>query len=209
MQFHDVLEILDMVMSNVQYVMQVYEYNLPDLEYFSSLNINPIFSLVLSVIELDKSPDQMVSFKRVVRRLVSSKMKTADGRTFLHLAVEQFCLYQDCLNVVELLLECGADVNAVDRSNNTALHLCTQPYLKLVSKHHEQEVIELLLRYSAHVDIFNDSGDIAAKSLQLQILDHVSLKCLAATVIRDRRFPYVGRIPVHLEPFVQMHGRCP
>ena len=210
MHFHDVLEILDMVTSNAQCVKQVYEYNSPGLEYDNSLIINPIFSLVQSVSELNKSPDQIVSFKRVVHRLVSSKMKTSDGRTFLHLAVGQFCLYQDCLNVVELLLECGADVNALDRSNNTALRLCTQPYLKLVSKNHEQEVIiELLLRYSAHVDIVNDSGDIAAKGLQIQILDHVNLKCLAAAVIRDRRIPYVGRIPVHLEPFVQMHGRCP
>ena len=68
-------------------------------------------------------------------------------------------------------------------------------------------LLKLLLRYSAHVDLFNDFGDIAATGLQLQILDYVNLQCLAATVIRDRRIPYVGKIPAHLEPFVQMHGR--
>ena len=99
-------------------------------------------------------------------------------------------------------------INAVDHRNNTALHLCAQPYLDFVIHDEKEQVIKLLLRYSAHVDIVNDSGDIAAKGLPLNMLDHVNLQCLAVAVIRDFRIPYAGNIPAHLESFVQMHGGC-
>ena len=198
-EFHDVFEILDTVSSNAQFVRQVSEYE--------SFGMEPIVTLVQFVIKLDKSPDQMDSFKRIVRRLVRSKMKNKMGRTLLHRAVERCCLFRGWLSFVELLLECGADVNAVDRKKCTALHLCSPLHINVFTPNEREEVTKLLLRYSAHVDIFNDSGVIAAEGLELQILDHVNLKCLAATVIRDRRISYVSKIPAHLEPFVQMHGR--
>ena len=101
-EFQDVLEILDMVSLKAQFAEEMNEYE-------NSLVGNHILLFIKFVIELDKSPDQMDSFKFVVHRLVHSQMKAADGRTFLHRAVELCCLAQGCLGVVEVLLECGAD----------------------------------------------------------------------------------------------------
>ena len=204
LDFYDVFEILDMMTSKVLSTGRVNK-------FINLHRMDLILSFLHHVNKQDKSPDQEVSFKRVVRRLVRSGLRIKDSQTsFLHRAIERCCSSQSCLNVVEVLLECGADVNAVDRRNNTPLHLCARPYS---SEHFDQnqqdQVMKLLLRYSAHVDIVNESGDMAAKGLPLNILDYVNLKCLAAAVIRDRRIPYVGEIPASLELFVRMHGRCP
>ena len=147
----------------------------------------------------------MVSFKQVIHRLVRSQMSDEDGQTFLHCAVLEF---DTDPNVAEVLLECGADVNAVDLEHNTALHLCTGPYA-IPGSVLQNEIIKLLLQYSAHLDIINDRGHFAWTGLSLNMLDHVSLKCLATAVIRDHKIPYVGQIPKSLESFVQMHCRCP
>ena len=176
-EFQDVFEILDIMTSKQQ-------------NYYP-LRASQVHSFVEFVVKLDKRPDQLISFKRVVQRLVHSQVKFADGRTLLHHAVEQCGLHQCCMSVVELLLECGADVNAVDRENNTALHLCTRPKA-LIFPTQKDQVIKLLLRYSAHIDIVNDYGDLAAKNLPLNILNHVNLQCLAASVIRDRQIHYMG-----------------
>ena len=200
-EFYDVFEILDMMTSKVHSTRRVNK-------FMSSHRMDLILSFFHHVNKQDKSPDQEVSFKRVVRRLVRSGLRTMDSRTLLHRAVERCCSSQGCLNVVEVLLECGADANAVDRRHNTPLHLCARPYSKHFDRNQQEQVMKLLLRYSAHVDIVNESGDMAAKGLPLNSLDYVNLKCLAAAVIRDRRIPYAGEIPASLELFVQMHGRC-
>ena len=192
-EFQDVFDILDMLTSTLQ--------------HYYPLRASRVHSFVEFLVKLDKRPDQLMSFKRVVYRLVHSQVTFEDGWTLLHHAVEECCFYQGCMGVIELLLECGADVNALDRGNNTALHVCTQPCPNApMYPNQKEQVIKLLLRYSAHIDIVNVSGDLAAKNLSLNILGHVNLQCLSASVIRDRQIPYVGEIPVHLESFVQMHG---
>ena len=214
-EFDDVFEILDKMTSKVQsiYIMNAY----------NSICMDLIFKFIHFVVQVAKSPDEMVSFKQVAHRLVHSQMKFENGGTLLHhainlLQISRYSQRHRYLDVIEVLLECGANVSAVDRENNTALHLCTTPFKKhvvrntrlhLFVQNERDKVIKLLLRYSPHIDIVNDSGNIAAEGLQLKILDHVNLQCLAASVIRDRRIPYVGNISAHLGLFVQMHGRCP
>ena len=149
-EFHDVLEILDMVTLMAQFGLELSIHNVHDVSYFLHL----ILSVVLFAFKLDKSPDQMVSFKQVIYRLVRSQMTDEDGQTFLHCAILEFDTYP---NVAEVLLECGADVNAVDSEHNTALHLCTGPYA-IPGSARQDEIIKLLLQYSAHLDIVNDHG---------------------------------------------------
>ena len=61
------------------------------------------------------------------------------------------------------------------------------------------------------MDIVNSSGDSAAERLTTSlrgwnVLNFVSLKCLAVRAVMKYKIPYVGHIPASLEPFVQMHG---
>ena len=200
--FHDVVEIFDMVTSKAQLAFTM------KLDTTKLYVMQQILSLVLFLVKLDKNPDQLVSFKQTIHRLVQSQIRDEVGRTFLHHAVERCDTYP---GVAKVLLECGADVNSVDSRHNTAMHLSTGPYTNSDSslQNEKSKVIELLLQYSAHPDIVNDHGDFAATGLSLNMLDHVNLKCLATAVIRDHQIPYLGQIPESLESFVKMHGRYP
>ena len=98
---------------------------------------------------------------------------------------------------MEIFLECGANVNALHVENNTALHLCTHEnaYFGPNLKNKREDIINLiLLRYSAHVDLVNNTGDLAAKGLMLNMSDYINLQCIKAMFIRDHRIPYVGII---------------
>ena len=119
-----------------------------------------------------------------------------------------------CIAVVELLLECGANVNAVDDENNTALHFCSEALRDINMKQHRdliRRIAVLLLKNGAHVDMVNIFGDRAVDSqlsslMEMNMLDFVSLKCLAARAVMKYKIRYVGHIPASLESFVQMHG---
>ena len=74
-----------------------------------------------------------------------------------------------------------------------------------------KQIVVLLLKNDAHVDIVNHSGESAVMSLassfvEINIQNFVSLKCLAATAVVKYKIPYVGLISDSLESFVHMHG---
>ena len=114
---------------------------------------------------------------------------------------------------MELLLECGANVNAVDNQRNTALHLCSKAIRNLELNQHRdsmKQIAVLLLKNEAHADIANIAGYKASESLpstmEMNMLNFVGLKCLAATAVMKYEIAYAERIPAELEYFVQMHG---
>ena len=194
-----------------------------------------ILHLVKLVTELDKNEDQNLRFKKVIHRLVRCQPKTRMGHTFLHLSVMQSTsrIYQNYVSkfpsiaVVECLLECGANVNAVDNRHNTALNLCledinrclgTQRNLQLNQDSQDllesmKQIIVLLLKNKAHVDMIRISGNSTAAEvltsslIEMHIQHFNSLKCLASTAVVKYRIPYIGHISTSLEEFVQMHER--
>ena len=191
-----------------------------------------ILHLVKLVTELDKNEDQNLRFKNVIHRLVRCQPKTRMGHTFLHLSVMQSTsqIYGNYVSkfpsiaVVECLLECGANVNAVDNGHNTALHLCledinrcsgTQRNLQLNQDLLDlmKQTLVLLLKNEAHVDMSSISRDSAAaevltSSLIEMNIQHIdSLKCLAAIAVVKYKIHYIGHVSTFLEAFVQMHGR--
>ena len=181
-----------------------------------------VLHLVNLITELDKNEEQLFSFKRIVHRLICCQPKTNRGQTLLHLSVLQtassvnrkFFSRFPSIAVVELLLECGADVNAVDDEHNTALHVCLEDIQNFnlgCSQDTFKRIVELLLKNGAHVDIVNLSGKTAARGLlsslmEMSVMNFVSLKCLAVRVVMKYKIPYVGLISTWLESFVQMHG---
>ena len=186
--------------------------------------LKAILLLIKIIIKLDKNEIQKFSFNKLVYRLVRCQPKTETGQTLLHLSVKECTSEIDedlfsqfpSIAVVELLLECGANVNAVDSEHNTALHLCSQAIQNLEMQHHHDlinRIAVLLLKNEAHLDMINISGDRAAKGLttclkEINIQDVDSLKCLVARAVVKNMIPYVGSIPTLLESFVQMHGIC-
>ena len=183
------------------------------------------------IIGLDTNTHQVSSFRNIVHRLVRCQPRTKHGRTLLHNSVllstflweiKGSHLVTPSSAVVELLLECGANVNAVDDEQNTALHLCLRAIRNLKIKQHDnliKGIAELLLKHEAHVDMVNFSGNRAADGMTYSLirwnnwnmLDLVNLKCLAARAVMEHEISYVGHIPASLKSFVQMNGeplRC-
>ncbi|XP_065155286.1 protein fem-1 homolog CG6966 isoform X2 [Atheta coriaria] len=108
--------------------------------------------------------------------------------------------------VIEFLLRCGASVNARNESKSTPLHVATVPY------NYNKWLVKLLLRHGAHLDQPNSAGEYPAQkvnqspfTMDLRLMNYITLKCLCATVIYKHRIPYVGQVPKTLESFIQLH----
>ena len=223
LEFEDVIEVLQMATSKVDEVTGIiYSVEFQEDEDWPLIHMKMILHLMKLITELIKDENQKLIFYRVIYRLVRSQPKTYKGQTLLHLSVKQstseinkvFFSVFPSIAVVELLLECGANVNAVDNKNNTALHLCSKALQNNEMKQHHdlvKQIVVLLLNNEAHLDMINLSGDIAAKMLtsslmKMNMQDFVKLKCLAASAVVKYEISYVGHIPAELTSFVRMHG---
>ena len=107
--------------------------------------------------------------------------------------------------VTELLLNSGAQVDSVNHSDCTPLHVaCTR-------SNYNDKVVQVLLSRGAHIDRKNSSGNQPQKLLSsisectINPLNYITLKCLAARVIVDHKIHFKGQIPAHLEDFIEVH----
>ena len=113
-----------------------------------------------------------------------------------------------------MLLECGADANDADVDANTPLHLlCAAATAATVPdqvRNQMETMIEALLAAGAHADCINKKGEIATKDLgtwwsKWRALEHLTLKCFAARVVKEYNIPYKGEVPCSLESFLEKH----
>lgn len=166
-------------------------------------------------------PDELQRFRSLVYRLVKGDHRSHAGDTLLHLCFplcELEGLKSDrapTLPLLETLMACGADVDAVNRLGETPLFcvLSPKPEAEPVvagSPDREQWVV-LLLKHNAHVDrVTHQRRGVLGSLRALDIvcpLDHVSLQCLAARAVRDHRVPYRNpwKLSRDLIDFVSYH----
>merc|ERR1719308_180479 len=158
-----------------------------------------------------------------IYRLVQLNPLTSTGSSLLHLTVNQQTPVDDfhtnevckfpCSSTTKLLLQAGADPQAVDRAKNTPLHIIVS-YKKIVSDFLTlHAIIMALLEAGAHIDSVNAASQtpLAASAtgvaeIILKSQSEMSLKCLAAQSIRKYNLPYQGQVPKSLESFIYIHG---
>lgn len=182
--------------------------------------------LILHLIHLHckliTQPDQHRRLCINVHRLIHSGKLASNGKTLLHLAADnKISTVQDefysnfpSVKVIELLIQCGCDVNAVDNDGNTVLHVCGEGLNQLLTQQKYKDtmgqIVHVLLEHGAHIDLVNKKGINVGVMLQnrvpnVRIIDHITLKCLAARVVKRSNIPYIGEVPVTLVPFIKLH----
>lgn len=160
---------------------------------------------------------------QTVYGLVRVQARTRSGQTLLHLAVNPETPVDDfhtnhicrfpCATTTKLLIACGADVNSMDNNRNTPLHLIV-PYQKPISDFLTlHNIIMALIENGAHMDTVNqmgatpfDSATTGVAEIILRTQKKLSLKCLAAKVVKIHGIPFKGQVPHHLEAFIELHG---
>ncbi|XP_014255354.1 protein fem-1 homolog CG6966 [Cimex lectularius] len=175
--------------------------------------------LIYLMVETAKTEEEKSLVKKSVRELVKANPHSAStGDTLLHLCVSRLntikssyftddnLLIFPSLEVIELLLECGAPVNARNESRSTPLHVAANPY------NFFSNLVQLLLDHGAHLDQPNRNKDspsllIASNPINtICLINYTTLKCLSASAVVRYNIPYQGQIPVTLETFVNFHN---
>ena len=146
-----------------------------------------------------------------------------NGRSLLHLAADkrtstvsdEFYSHFPAIEVIRVLIDCGCPVNVLDADRNSVLHVCAEGLNQLLTQRKYKETLEeivgVLLENGAHIDIVNKRGINASMLLQnrcpnIRVFELVTLKCLAARVVRKKRINYQGGVvPYTLVPFIDLH----
>jgi hypothetical protein len=191
-------------MSDVQLLMQLY------------LHMIHLFS------KTECSQGNKVTFMKLIHKVILANPLGQHGETLLHLAVdpkvsltcEEFYSPFPALQVIKILVSCGADLKARCQNGNTAL-LKAAKSLTTLDATVEESIVTFLLDAGSHIDTLNKDGDSPLTYMERQILgvrfyplNYVSLKCLASRAIMKHKLQYRGEIPKALVEFVEMHGPC-
>ncbi|XP_026286957.1 protein fem-1 homolog B [Frankliniella occidentalis] len=170
----------------------------------------------------DSNHEYYQSLNRITFQANRVNARTRLGETLLHLCVNADTPLDDfhindvckfpCAVTAKLLIQTGADVNAMDKNRNTPLHVIVsfqRPLREFMTIH---TIIMDLTSAGAHQDICNIKGETpydattGVAELILRTQAKLSLKCLAAKVVKAHNIPYIGQVPITLESFIELHG---
>ena len=101
-------------------------------------------------------------FKGLIKKLVDTNVQTSDGKTLLHVALDHHTLVSvgdfhskfPCAAVVDVLLECGAEINAL-YSEKAVFNL--RPTAGTATEVPEMnKILEILLRRNVYFGTVNN-----------------------------------------------------
>ncbi|KOC59247.1 Protein fem-1 like protein C [Habropoda laboriosa] len=168
--------------------------------------------LIYLLVQTGTSDEEKALTRKLVRNLVKQDPRSAYTEdTLLH-----FCVWKTNtvsstifphLEVVRLLLECGANVNARNEWRSTPLHIASDPY------NFQNSIVKLLLDYGAHLDIPNKARItplqlISSNSMNtVNLMKYITLRCYAAQAILKYgiRCRTDTDVPETLYQFVESH----
>lgn len=191
--------------------------NLESINFHRILIVLQLFIGLLCRLKPLITDDQLFRLKKAVYQLVKLNPKGNQGFTPLHQACYrddscQLIKFPICdLNssdIVQLLVECGADVNALDAIGNTPLHV-------VAKNKPNNTIIKTLIENHSHLDIKNNEGETPLDYLaelpqflsnnQICPLKHLSLQCLCAQAITRNNLSYRNFLPQQICSFIKIH----
>ncbi|XP_072134156.1 protein fem-1 homolog B isoform X1 [Mobula birostris] len=170
-------------------------------------NIFTFLYLVCISTKTQCNEEERARINKQIYRLVHLDPRTRHGSSLLHLAVNSSTPVDDfhtsdvcsfpSAQVTKLLLDCGADMNAVDKDGNGPLHIIVQynrPISDFLTLH---AIIISLVEAGAHADMTNkqkktplDKSTTGVSEILLKTQMKMSLKCLAARAVRLHNISY-------------------
>ncbi|KAK0165341.1 hypothetical protein PV328_003860 [Microctonus aethiopoides] len=174
--------------------------------------------LIYLLVETAQTSEQKTETRQLVHKLVKQNPRSASTEdTLLHLCVSRLNTLTSSyftsddtqtvfphVEVVKLLLECGAYVNARNESRSTPLHVASNAY------NFHSPLIELLLDFGAHLDTPNLMGDTPARLISsnpqnsVNLVNYMTLRCYAAQAIFKYNIQY-EELPATLHHFLEFH----
>ncbi|CAB4060754.1 unnamed protein product [Lepeophtheirus salmonis] len=134
--------------------------------------------------------------------IIPTQVRLKDVVSIIELLIKDVALSSE---VLKILVECGANVNAMNSTASTPLHIAAVP------QNYRTKIIELLLKNGAHIDIRDFYGVTPCRLLKdigsclVNPLKYTTLKCLAAQVISRHNLPFQRQVPAALEAFIDAH----
>ena len=160
--------------------------------------------------------NQVYRVKKSVYEFLRVGARGRNGATPLHLACSRdsssvgrypICVFPS-LDVIRLLIECGADPDARDNDLNTALHVAASASAKPA----KSALVQTLLELGGHLDSVNREGKSFSDVLRGQPIHELvnvtrftTLQCLAARALQKHAIPYRNKLPASLSDFVDLH----
>ncbi|XP_076443652.1 protein fem-1 homolog B-like [Babylonia areolata] len=185
-------------------------------------NIHTCLYLLAIAIKVEKKGEEIEQLHRLVYYFLKKGPSLRNGYTPLHMAVDSATLVDDfhVNDVVKfpnsqmavILVNCGADVNAMDQCGNTPLHIIVRYAEPINDFDTLLKVMQVLIKGGAHMDISNHERKTPIQCVTTGVAEvilrqhnQLSLKCLAARCIRDHNIAYSSFVPVFLEEFINLH----
>jgi len=171
---------------------------------------------------LECSHNEKQNVMKLVHAVIVADPRCSNGQSILHLAVdpivsltaEEFYSSLPSLEVLKVLVSCGANVNTVCNQGNTPLLEVAKRHFEVGTANDDDEIkiLQFLIQVGSHLDIMNKTGQTAndflswVPSFHYNPIQYCSLKCLAATVVIKQKIPFESEIPASLADFVRLHG---
>lgn len=146
-------------------------------------------------------PTHKEEFIPCLLKLLRTNFRDEKQATFLHIAIN--CIDTNLVyhgnedsqaDLVKILIEYGEDVNATDNYLCTPIHdLARVVYSG--NRNLIQEVLNLMIKYGAHLDIRNKTGwsgldELIDFEVTVHPVANQSLQCLAAKVIKEEKLSH-------------------
>ena len=185
-----------------------------DMNEWSFWPKNYIGDFIVLLHNMDLSQQENDLFRQSVAHFISLDHRIYLRRNLLHM----ICLMSPVpIDVIQLLLELGADPNATDEEGHTSLHLLVKNH----SEHVNTNAVRLLMDFGGHLDQANKFGTTVLERLKYRmrhllrmgvydpnlkslINNMLPLSCCSARVIRQNRID-IRALPHSLQGFVRRH----
>lgn len=179
-----------------------------------------ILTYLISILDKNsRTSKQQNQTYMLLDRICQIAPYTSNGDSLLHLVVSKTNVLKSqtngfeeiyptvfpCLKMCQLLLKAGFDVNRVNYSGETPLHIAT------CHQNFNSKIVELLLKEGAHIDQKDLTGNQPCRRLaainkcNINPLQYLTLQCLASSKIKSYNLDYRGTVPKEIQNFIDLH----